>query len=65
MGSLANGQCAHRWPGAGRCLELATTTKPLDRPAVSPMTGAEVSVVYEIPLCEYHAGFFVGDPARV
>lgn len=46
--SLANGQCAHRWPGLGRCLELAITTRPVERG----------DVVYDVPLCRDHAGFF-------
>lgn len=48
MGSLANGQCAHRWRNMGRCLELAITTRPLPRP----------DVTYDIPLCEAHAEYF-------
>lgn len=50
--SLANGQCAHRWPGMGRCLELAITTRPVERG----------DVVYDVPLCGDHAEFF--DAAR-
>lgn len=48
MRSVANGQCAHRWPGHGRCLELATTTRAI------PKGG----VVYDVPLCETHADHF-------
>ena len=46
--SLANGQCAHRWPGLGRCLELATTTREIPRG----------DVVYDVPLCRDHAWLF-------
>lgn len=48
MPSLVNGQCAHRWRGMGRCLELATTTRPIDFD----------SVIYDIPLCPTHASDF-------
>lgn len=46
--SLGNGQCAHRWHNMGRCLELATTTRPARRNYVT----------YDIPLCEAHAEHF-------
>jgi hypothetical protein len=51
---LSNGQCAHRWPGMGRCLELAVTTRPLQIKGL---------VIYDTPLCENHATFF--DKERV
>lgn len=51
---LGNGQCAHRWVGHGRCLELATTVR------LTPVTTNDASrgVVYYIPLCGDHARFF-------
>jgi hypothetical protein len=48
MRQLGNGQCAHRWRGLGRCLELAITTRPL----------AQGDVIYDVPLCEGHADHF-------
>lgn len=48
MPSLVNGQCAHRWRGHGRCLELATVTRELPRD----------EVVYDLPLCPDHAEYF-------
>lgn len=58
MASLANGQCAHRWPDAGRCLELAVTTRPMRRLSMG-------DVVYEVPLCEDHAAYYDHGPVRV
>jgi hypothetical protein len=49
MVSLVNGQCAHRWRATGRCLNLATTTRP-----ISMGDG----VTYQIPLCPDHADHF-------
>jgi hypothetical protein len=54
MVSLVNGQCAHRRDGMGRCLELATVTRPIER----------YQVIYDIPLCEDHAGYFDKDVQR-
>lgn len=48
MPSLVNGQCAHRWPNMGRCLELATDTRSVTIRGVA----------YEIPLCPDHADYF-------
>jgi len=55
MASLANGQCAHRWPGMGRCLDLATVTRQLPHP----------QVIYDIPLCAAHASYFDQERPRV
>jgi hypothetical protein len=55
MVSLSNGQCAHRWRGMGRCLKLATVTRPIERDAV----------IYDIPLCETHAEYYDMRPQRV
>lgn len=46
--ALGNGQCAHRWRGMGRCLDLATTTRPIPRS----------NVIYDVPLCDGHAEHF-------
>lgn len=51
--NVGNGQCAHRWPGMGRCLELAITTRPLDQSRYT-----EILAVYDVPLCGDHAEFF-------
>lgn len=48
MTSLVNGQCAHRCRGMGRCLDLATTTRPIEAG----------DVIYDIPLCPAHASDF-------
>lgn len=48
MPQLGNGQCAHEWRGMSRCLELATTTRPLYRGLI----------IYRIPLCPTHADDF-------
>lgn len=60
MPSLSNGQCAHRWVGAGRCLELAVTTRPIRRWAETPH-----EVVYDVPLCAQHADVYDETPAKV
>jgi hypothetical protein len=60
MASLVNGQCAHRWHGMGRCLELATVTRPMQRDALK-----RDEVIYDIPLCETHAQYFDQRPQRV
>ena len=57
--SLANGQCAHRQVGAGRCLELAITTRPFPRHI------GTVDVIYDVPLCHDHGLFFDSELARV
>jgi hypothetical protein len=54
MVSLVNGQCAHRWEGMSRCLELAIVTRPIERD----------QVIYDIPLCEDHAEYFDKDAQR-
>ena len=46
--NVGNGQCAHRWRGMGRCLELATTTRPIETDYI----------IYDVPLCETHAADF-------
>jgi hypothetical protein len=55
MVSFANGRCAHRWVNGGRCLELATATRPVQKD----------NVVYDIPLCEDHTEFFDKKPAKL
>jgi hypothetical protein len=57
MPSLVNGQCAHRWSGMGRCLELAITTRPVEY--------KDLGVVYDVPLCESHSEFFDQNRVRV
>jgi hypothetical protein len=59
MPSLVNGQCAHRWTGLGRCLELATETRELKRETTDD------DVIYDVPLCRTHAEWFDQKPARV
>jgi hypothetical protein len=59
MPSLVNGQCAHRWIGLGRCLELATETRELNRRTTDD------DVIYDVPLCRTHAKWFDQKPARV
>lgn len=48
MPNLTNGQCAYRFTGANRCLELATTTRTIPAPG-------EPCAVYDVPLCAAHA----------
>jgi hypothetical protein len=48
MQSLVNGQCAHRWRGMDRCLDLATTTRPIEAG----------EIIYDVPLCPAHASDF-------
>lgn len=50
--SVGNGPCAHRWPGMGRCLELAVTTRPIEHGSAT-----EVLAIYDVSLCGDHATF--------
>lgn len=55
MQSLVNGQCAHRWRGMGRCLDLAITTRPIEAG----------EIIYDIPLCATHASDFERERSKL